>query len=165
MTTFATNVIVVAVSAVVAFGFNLLLEIIKRKIDTAKARERNRKTVLMTLHAAKEILNAIKQRYNNNDFFDYIYIGQLANIAKKLDEFRFKESFMAKSSDQSDYFDTVSKIDLLIASMRSVQAYDENSELKSAGKDDFVKKTKATLIVDLSSLTSNIESITNKLEK
>ncbi|MEI7539430.1 MAG: hypothetical protein WCJ36_01515 [Candidatus Saccharibacteria bacterium] len=165
MSTFIINTIVVCVSATVAFVFNLMLEFIKRKIDTVKARERNRRTVLMALRATKGILDAIKQRYNNNNFFDYIYIGQLENIAKKLDEFRTKESFMAKSSDQSGYFDTVSKIDLLIASMKSIQNYEYDKTLPDIGKDEFVKKTKTTLIVDLSSLSSSVESIMNKLEK
>lgn len=169
MSTFVINTIVVFIAAVVAFGFNLLLEYIKDKIASAKAQERNRKTVLMSLRTTKEILTAVKQKYNDNGFFDYVYIGQLENISKRLDEFRFREAFLNRASDQTDYFDAVSKIDLLVASMKSVQnyEYDESDKtgIEPKVKQAFLDKTKTALIVDLSSVSASIDSLTNKLEK
>lgn len=164
MSEFLKNTIIVVIAAVVTFLFGYLLERIKRKIDSDSIRRRDRKIVQLTLRATQKVIEAIKLKHRSNAFFDYIYLGQLKNLVKRLDRFRFGQDFMQRNSDQSDYFDLVSRLDLLIASMVAVQNYEDDPNLQAPNKAAYIATSKGELITELVSISDGIDSQINLLD-
>jgi hypothetical protein len=164
MTEFQRNSIVAAIAAFLAFLFSFILERLKRSYDTRQARVRSRDLALLALRATQKILEQIKSRYQANQYFDYIYIGQLKEIARQLDSLRFNEQFFAKKIDQSTFFDTVSRLHLIAANMEANENVKNNPQT-SGNKplQNLVARRETEYNGDLSEINQKIEDLINIL--
>jgi hypothetical protein len=163
MNEFTKNTIIAAVAAVLAFTFSLLLELIKTRYQNKTVRLRLRLISQKSLQSALKILQAIRSNYDNNNYFDFIYLGQLEKVAEQLDSLRYQDQFFPRSVDQSTYFELVGQLLLLNANMSSIQQYEYNQD-RVNGSDDLIIRKKQEYMRELSETIQKIESLINILE-
>ena len=162
MTEFQSNAIVAGVAALLAFLFAIVLDVLRSILLNRGNRRRTRQVAQKSLQSTLQILQSIKSTYNDKNFFDYIYIGQLDQVSAQLSNLRFTDQFFKRSIDQSSYFDTVSKLLLLNANIKSIQNYEYS---KADDKDSaFIDRKKHEYMLDLSEMIQKMEGLINILD-
>ena len=163
MTEFEKNTVIAVVAALLAFIFAFVLELLKRWVDARRQRFVTRNLALLTLRNTQKILESISTRYDDNDFFDYVYLDQLTEITKQLDNLRFKERFFKRTSDQTDYFNLVSRLYLLASNMRSLQNF-KYAKYEVEGKEKLIDKRQNAFISELKEISTKIDSLLAALD-
>lgn len=165
MTEFQKNAIIAATAAILAFIFSFILELIKQWVQTASAKKRNRNLALLSLKATQKILESIKSKYQDNDYFDFTYLDQLKEITRQQEPLRYSDAFFERTVDQSAYFNLISRLYLLTANMESVQRFEYAQPNGSAQNNaKFISKKKSELFGELNEVSQKLEDLTTTLE-